>query len=587
MAITLGTPRLHRIRFPAISFEFQADELRGAHRFTRQFAQGQEDAVVIMRHWTRSGTTLLATLACQSVEAAQSQLVKKITINASVSSGIAGFSTAIDQNIVFLGAPAGTSQPGLGYTLNLKDNRTPRKLEPSAQRIDSLFGFDADLNGSDLVIGDPANPNAKIKIPGSAYLFDAVRGSEIVRLRPSDSFAGNEFGYSVSTWNSYAAIGAPNLGVGEGSAYLFDLRTGDELFKLTASDAVEGAEFGSDVAVSDDYVVVGAPMNPEVLGYVPGAAYVYSRETGQQLFKLQSPDGIDGDEFGFDVAVQGNLAVIGAPYGGVGYGAAYVYDLATGKMLLRLVPSDNVVGNDFGATVDLWGDKIAVGASGLNSIKGAVYVFDAMKGTQLDKISPTEIKPSDSFGLSFSIYQNQLLIGSPRDDTVATNAGGAYLYELAPAAELGDFNRNERIDVGDIDLLTAAVRSGKDQPQFDLTGDLVTLSADRVYWVEKAAKTYFGDSNLDGVFDSLDFLFVFRAGVYEDKIAGNATWAKGDWNGDGDFDSGDILWAYQDGHYNKGSRKSPTETPEPASATLSWPLIFILARLARVQKSGR
>ncbi len=544
------------------------------------------------RHWAFCGTTVLATLASYSTYAAPPQLVKKLTIPNSVSSGVAGFSTAIDHSFVFLGAPAGTSQPGLGYRLNLKDGRAPTKLEPSAQRIDSLFGFDADLNGNDLVVGDPANPTAKIKIAGSAYLFDATRGNEIARLRPKDSFAGNEFGYSVSTWSGLAAIGAPNLGVGTGSAYLFDLRTGKELFKFTASDAVEGAEFGADIALSDDYIVVGAPMNPEVLGYVPGAAYVYSRETGKQLFKLESPDGIEGDEFGFDVAVQGNLAVIGAPYGGVGYGSAYLFDLSNGQMIKRLVPSDNVVGNDFGATVDLWGDKIVVGASGLSTIKGSVYVFDVMDGSQVAKISPTEVKPSDSFGLSFSIYQNTLLIGSPRDDEVATNAGAAYVYELSPVAAPGDFNRNDRIDVEDIDALSKAVRSGKDQPQFDLTGDLKALAADRVYWVEHVGKTYFGDSNFDGKFDSQDIMFVFRGGVYNDAIAGNGTWAKGDWNGDGDFDSGDILWAYQDGHYDTGPRPTPKPdpkpktTPEPGSLSLVVLASWTLNRMLRIRSKA-
>jgi hypothetical protein len=58
-----------------------------------------------------------------------------------------------------------------------------------------------------------------------------------------------------------------------------------------------------------------------------------------------------------------------------------------------------------------------------------------------------------------------------------------------------------------------------------------------------------GDANLDGRFDSNDFVHVFQAGKYEDSIPNNATWEEGDWNGDGDFDSDDMIFAFIFGMY--------------------------------------
>ena len=59
-----------------------------------------------------------------------------------------------------------------------------------------------------------------------------------------------------------------------------------------------------------------------------------------------------------------------------------------------------------------------------------------------------------------------------------------------------------------------------------------------------------GDSNRDGVFNSSDLVFVFQAGEYEDRIAGNSTYEEGDWNGDGEFDSSDLVFAFQAGTYS-------------------------------------
>jgi hypothetical protein len=58
-----------------------------------------------------------------------------------------------------------------------------------------------------------------------------------------------------------------------------------------------------------------------------------------------------------------------------------------------------------------------------------------------------------------------------------------------------------------------------------------------------------GDANLDGVFDSSDFILVLQAGEYEDSIPGNSVWADGDWNRDGEFTSRDLVVAFQLGMY--------------------------------------
>ena len=113
----------------------------------------------------------------------------------------------------------------------------------------------------------------------------------------------------------------------------------------------------------------------------------------------------------------------------------------------------------------------------------------------------------------------------------------------------GDYSGNNELDAADIDLLSAEVRAGGGDLSFDLNGDGVVNNGDRVTWVKDVFGTSFGDSTLDGIFNSSDLVAVFRAAEYEDSIPGNSTWAEGDWNGDGDFTTLDLVTAFQDAGY--------------------------------------
>jgi hypothetical protein len=126
---------------------------------------------------------------------------------------------------------------------------------------------------------------------------------------------------------------------------------------------------------------------------------------------------------------------------------------------------------------------------------------------------------------------------------------------------VGDYNGNERLDVGDIDVLTRAVQGGEVDEIFDLNGDLVVDGLDRIVWVHDLRRTWFGDADLNGEFGSADLVNVFVAGEYEDDLAGNSTWFTGDWNGDGDFTTADLVLAFQDGGYGQGARVR--QVPEP------------------------
>ena len=74
----------------------------------------------------------------------------------------------------------------------------------------------------------------------------------------------------------------------------------------------------------------------------------------------------------------------------------------------------------------------------------------------------------------------------------------------------GDFNGSGDLDAGDVDLLIADKIAGSNTATFDLTGDGLANEADLSNWISSVVRnTSAGGSNLDGEFNSSDFVAVF------------------------------------------------------------------------------
>jgi len=166
---------------------------------------------------------------------------------------------------------------------------------------------------------------------------------------------------------------------------------------------------------------------------------------------------------------------------------------------------------------------------------------------------------------------------APNGDLLITENDGGYVRRVKSTRpwRMGDLDRDHDLDDRDIDQLAAAVRAGRHPQTLDLTWDGRVDARDQQAWVVTLRNTWFGDANLDGQFDTVDFLQVFQRGEYEDAVMGNSGWADGDWNGDGDFNGGDFVAAFQDGGYRAGPRTGAGQAgqrgvvvPEPAGVAV-------------------
>jgi hypothetical protein len=161
-------------------------------------------------------------------------------------------------------------------------------------------------------------------------------------------------------------------GADAGSAYVF-VRSGttwSQQAKLTASDGADDDRFGGSVAVAEDTAVVGSGRDDNEAGTDAGSAYAFVRSgtTWTEQDKLTAPDGDSEDRFGDAVALDGNVAVVGAfaddIQEGTDAGSASVFTRSGSTWIPRAkITAPDADGNDnFGDSVAVDGTTAVVGA---------------------------------------------------------------------------------------------------------------------------------------------------------------------------------------------------------------------------------
>lgn len=155
-------------------------------------------------------------------------------------------------------------------------------------------------------------------------------------------------------------------------------------------------------------------------------------------------------QFGIDVDIYGNYAVIGAPGVNNGTilntGAIYVYKKSTAGSWLqvaKLYASDSQLGAYFGASVAINGNYIVVGspAKNVSSFSGAGKIYVFVKGTgdtwteQTNFTKTGTIATNDYFGYNVDISTTTasgpaIIVGCPYADIGGTDRGAAFTYRF-------------------------------------------------------------------------------------------------------------------------------------------------------------
>ena len=206
--------------------------------------------------------------------------------------------------------------------------------------------------------------------------------------------------------------------------------------KLTSPNGQQGDQFGVAVAIQGDVAVVGAPGATNGTG----AAYVFQKTTTGWQFDQQLPVNPSGASFfGSSVAIDGDRIVVGAPGDesfDVGAGAAYVFVHAPGKWTpeAKLIGSENSAFDNFGISVAIKGDTIVCGAFGNSDLNqtevGSAYVFRRVAGlwNQQQELTASDGASLARFGLSVAMNEDSIAVGADGDAELGFFSGAVYVF---------------------------------------------------------------------------------------------------------------------------------------------------------------
>ena len=334
----------------------------------------------------------------------QDTWVEEAKITAADAAGGDGFGTsvALSDNEALIGAPsasAGANFNGAAYIFTRSgENWTQsQKLVASDGADYDSFGTCVAIDSDRAVIGAPNCSQGKNSYAGAAYAFlkSGSAWSQQAKLTPAGGAAFDYFGSSVALDGTSAIVGAPGTKHGSlddaGAAYIFSVGTGSwiQASSLGASPPQAGEQFGTAVAISANQVVVGGPFADLKGQKATGAVYFFIQKIGRGTWQarqtVRAPDAAALDNFGASVAIQGENAIVGAPFAGSATankgGAAYVFSFNTAfwKFLTKLTASDAADFDRFGAAVAMHGSHTAIGAPDANpnglTLAGAAYGF--------------------------------------------------------------------------------------------------------------------------------------------------------------------------------------------------------------------
>jgi hypothetical protein len=257
----------------------------------------------------------------------------------------------------------------------------------------------------------------------------------------------SKFGSSVAIDGNLRVVGAPladfDGSIDVGVVYVFDTTSGGLLATLKNPNTNVVGYFGSQVAISGNVVVVGSPYAPYPSFYEgSGNAYLFNATTGLLIAELSNPTPKISDYFGYGVAISGNTVVVGAPGGQAGAaarngGVAHVYDVVSGSLVATLNNPTPAPVDQFGLSVSVSGNIAVVGALGDDTTatdSGTVYLFNATTGALAMTLANPTPAVGDGFGTSVSIFANTVAVGSPNDDTRAEDGGTAYVFNATTGA---------------------------------------------------------------------------------------------------------------------------------------------------------
>jgi hypothetical protein len=359
-----------------------------------------------------------------------------------------GTSVAISGDTAVIGAPEIAGRIGAAYVYTNGGSNwiQSQKLVPLRATTNDLAGTSVAVDHDLLAIGAPgADLNPTTALPGFVYLYQRTNGVwfEQLRVNAPDAQRADRFGASIAISGQTLVVGSSlhsDFGsTNSGGIYVFDFTSlGWQLTaKLVPNDLTNSSNFGRSVSISGDNIIAGAGSITS-----GGAAYVFARRADTNFFipvwqfdqKLLPSNPINGEQFGFSVAMDGDSTFVGAPFaqsGGSVY--AFVRKATNWTQQTEIVSSNLTNGDHFGSAVAILGNRAVIGASAKasNDVSGlgAAYIFEQVETNWVEEQELLPLQSSKDFGFGFSVAVGTagVLVGTPTA-TITNGDGAVYAF---------------------------------------------------------------------------------------------------------------------------------------------------------------
>ncbi len=353
------------------------------------------------------------------------------------------------------------------------------------------FGWSVALDEGVIAVGAPAASD-QVNEGGAVHLYDAITGLPVREISPDDVEAFDNFGYSVEMHQGLLAVGSPYADIdgqsNAGKVYLFDVATGGLVDVLIAPTPFASANFGTDIHFDASLLVIGAPGADEsALGL--GAVYVFDPFT-RELVQTLATESVSA-RLGGSVYTDGQLVIAGDPnavndtgtHPDSRAGAIHVFDLETGSELARLFAfSEEDV--QFGWDVALDDKVIYAGKrfrlTNFNSdqplISPRVERFDRTTFALLPQIRPSYSSDHAWFGQSLAVNEQYVVAGMPNaafTSSGSSRGGAVFVYDKPQGVTCPvDLNTDGALNFFDVSAFLIGYSAGDLAMDFNGDGNL-------------------------------------------------------------------------------------------------------------------
>ena len=360
-----------------------------------------------------------------------------------------GYSIAIDHDIVAVAndrSGDGTPAQGVVHLLSLEDDSgsDDRELRAPDRRWPDRFGAALSFTTDGLLVGAPHDAEHGWDA-GAVWLFgEDQRGWHLVqRVRPRNVEAGARFGSALDADDHLIAAGAPRTDAGPldaGAVHLFTRFPGGwrEVARLLAPDRSAADFFGSAVAVKQDLVAVGA-WGDDDHGEKSGGVWIFNRVGGSWKPSVKIvPEGTAArDRFGWQVALSEEQLLVSACGHDRSRGCVLVLERkGEGWQVVQEIRDPHGAPDDwFGFSMAVEGDLMIIGAPGASGIhrwEGRTLIYRRRQGRWTlqgaTRVPQSGVQPV-RFGWSVATDGRTCLAGRIDDADGPDEPGRAWLIE--------------------------------------------------------------------------------------------------------------------------------------------------------------